>query len=200
MRFWGTNSGKITEFSKENFHRRVSALSSSWLIAKAYGLTSYVKTHNICTPIELIILSYSFFGLFVFESLNVINDGQGRFPKGDVVHALLDKSYLQRVIFYLEPLTISVAFLEYLGIWPCMERYSKNCPGKDTTEFAVRGLLSPFTILYESVEGWASRVSAQTASPGPSACFYILWIFNQFLATKSSGQIWGPSVILIRIQ
>lgn len=50
-----------------------------------------MKTQNICIlgswqRIEPIILSYSIF----FESLSVRNNGQGRFPEGDVVHALLD--------------------------------------------------------------------------------------------------------------
>lgn len=93
----------------------MSALYSSWLIAKAYGSTSYMKTHNICTPGSC---QYNLFlaTQFFFESLNMINNGQERFSEGNSVHALLDKSYLQRAIFYLEPLIISVAFLEYLGI------------------------------------------------------------------------------------
>lgn len=55
----------------------------------------------------------------------------------------------KELLFYLESLTLSIAFLKYLGILPCMERYSKSSPGKDAAVFAVKILVRPF---YHSVQ------------------------------------------------
>lgn len=85
----------------------------------------------------------------------------------------------QRAV-YMDCLTISITFPEYLGILPSIERYSKNSPGKDAALFAVRVLLR-VSYNFVQISGRRSSqalVQIKTASPEEWVCFYLTLIIN----------------------
>lgn len=84
------------------------------------------------------------------------------------------KPDFQRAV-YVDSFTVSITFLEYLGILPCIERYSKNSPGKDATVFSARVLLR---LSYNFV--WISGRKSPQVLVQVKNCFF--WRMGMFLS------------------
>ena len=97
----------------------------------------------------------------------------------------------KELLFYLESLTVSISFLEYLGISPCVERYSQHSPGKDATVFVGRVLLSLFHHFYGSVED--ADLSGFSMSEN---CF--CWAMGMFLSYVKINHIFWSTQILVQ--